>query len=503
MRKSAVQKSKIVDMNGQHFAVRNHYEGATTSSRGKNWISTSAGPNRSLTHSLPRLIARSRDAERNNPLISNALVQLVCNEVGTGVACRSDADDSVVRDDIDALYKDFTGEVDADEILNNGALQALLSMTRRMSGECFVRRRRRTTSDDLAVPLQVQLLEPEFVPITLTRKAKNGNKIIQGIEFNRRNQRVAYWMYPDHPQDGIFSTPELGKLIRVRASDVIHHYRPIRPGQIRGRPDTGPALLKAKDFDEYDDAELMRKKTRAPYTGFLQRTDPLEDDDYKFDPLTGEPLKEEDGQFGVDIDVGTLLQGFPGEELQMFPGDDTGRGYKDFMREQKMGLAAALKMPYQLFSGDWSDVNDRLVRAIVAHFRRQIAMDQELISFQYCERLWGWFLDAAVLGNRIDLPNYFERRREYTRMIAQPQVFPYSHPEQDVKAALKEVESGFKSRDEQIIKRGGRPDKVDEEQVAAELRLRNLRVAAGLLVKEDDLDSNDDDKDSGKETDED
>src|SRR3546814_15087930 len=62
--------------------------------------------------------------------------------------------------------------------------------------------------------------------------------------------------------------------VRVDASEVIHLFRPLRPGQIRGEPWLTRALVKLNELDQYDDAELVRKKTAAMFAGFITRMAP-------------------------------------------------------------------------------------------------------------------------------------------------------------------------------------------------------------------------------------
>jgi capsid protein len=46
------------------------------------------------------------------------------------------------------------------------------------------------------------------------------------------------------------------------------------PGQIRGEPWLARALVKLNELDQYDDAELVRKKTAAMFAGFITRLNP-------------------------------------------------------------------------------------------------------------------------------------------------------------------------------------------------------------------------------------
>jgi len=62
--------------------------------------------------------------------------------------------------------------------------------------------------------------------------------------------------------------------VRVPAAEVMHLFRPLRPGQIRGEPWLARALVKLNELDQYDDAELVRKKTAAMFAGFITRLAP-------------------------------------------------------------------------------------------------------------------------------------------------------------------------------------------------------------------------------------
>jgi capsid protein len=45
-------------------------------------------------------------------------------------------------------------------------------------------------------------------------------------------------------------------LMRVPSDDVMHLFRPLRPGQLRGVPWLANALVRLWELDQYDDAEL-------------------------------------------------------------------------------------------------------------------------------------------------------------------------------------------------------------------------------------------------------
>ena len=60
-----------------------------------------------------------------------------------------------------------------------------------------------------------------------------------------------------------------GEVVRVPAAEVIHVIDPVEGGQLRGVSKLAPAIVKLFLLDQYDDAELDRKKVAAMYAMFV------------------------------------------------------------------------------------------------------------------------------------------------------------------------------------------------------------------------------------------
>ena len=454
------------------------YESAGTGRRAGSWYAPGSGSNAALLSSLSNLRNRSRAAMRNNPWIGKGINNLVINEVGTGIYPKSKTSNESLRKAINELWDISVSEFDPEGVLNFYGMQSQIVRARRTSGEVFIRKRMRPLGF-YSVPVQFQVLESDFVPHDKTETLRNGNKIVGGIEFNKKGARVAYWMYTDHPSDTLSFN---NNLIRVPSKNVIHHFCPTRPGQVRGEPDSSRALLKAHTFDSYDDAELVRKQTRAPFTGFLQKSDIYSDEEYKYDPFTGESLKtDSDNIPQLDAQPGSILQGLYGEELKLFDGDNTGSGYADFMKQQLLAIAAGIDIPYELLTGDWSKVNDRLVRAILNEFHRQIEATQDhLTVFQVCRGIRNLWIDAAVMSGVLVLPGYADKKADYQKTEWRPQAWNYVNPVQDVEAKLNAIDGGLTSRDAEVAKTGWDAEEIDKQNIEGEKRIKELREEAGL-----------------------
>src|SRR5262249_8232815 len=136
-------------------------------------------------------------------------------------------------------------------------------------GEVLIRRRRRRAEDGYAIPLQLQVLEADFLDTARTGvNGPAGGPTIPGLGFGMPGNPTAHWLFEQDPGSNLMSSASR----RVPASEIIHVFEEERPGQVRGVTRFAPAIITLKDLDEFGDAEMMRQKIAACFTAFV--TDP-------------------------------------------------------------------------------------------------------------------------------------------------------------------------------------------------------------------------------------
>jgi lambda family phage portal protein len=349
-------------------------------------------------------------------------------------------------------------------------------------GEALIRLRYRRPEDGLPVALQLQVLEPEHLPVTLNTQADNGNVIRAGIEFDALGRRVAYHLYRSHPEDGALS-PMSGsggnQTVRVQAYEILHLFRPLRPGQIRGEPWLARALIKLQELDQYDDAELVRKKTAAMFAGFITRLGPE-------DNLMGEGAADANGVALAGLEPGTLQILEPGEDVRFSQPADVGGSYSEFLRMQFRAVAAAMGVTYEQLTGDLTQVNYSSIRAGLLEFRRRVeALQHGVIVHQLCRPLWQAWMEQAVLEGTLTMPGFARggptRRRLYLACKWIPQGWQWVDPEKEFKALQLAIRSGLMSCSEAISSFG-----YDAEDVDREIAADNARAdALGLALDSD------------------
>lgn len=467
------------------LSIRNQYDGATTGRRLGTWGTGTAGPNAAFIFDLGVLRNRSRELARNDPLVKKAINSLANNEIGCGITFKAASSDQEFNKRADDLFERQSTYFDAEGRYDVHGLLWKCVWNRNTAGEVFIRRRRRRPSDGLPVPIQYQVLEPELCPYQENRLIENGISVRAGIQFDAIGKRQGYWMYGEHPNDNFFSqSSDAFNLRFVIADDIIHHYEALRPGQIRGIPSPVAAIIPAKDFNDYDDAELVRKKNRAAFTGSIQRPNFDPDTDSLYDPLTGQPInKDYAGVPVTDIQAGQFFSLLPGEEAKLFDGDTTGSGYEEFVRQQGRRIAGAMDVPYEIVTGDFTQVNDRTLRVVLAEFRRHIERLRWLIMIpQVCYPIWKDFIDMAILSGALPEPLGLTPD-DYQKVACHPEGWPYLHALQDVEADVLALRAGLTSRKRIKSEDGEDVREIDAERQEDMMRDQEMGLTSDFGTK--------------------
>ena len=456
------------------------YDGVGGGRRALSWSVGNPGAVAAMLFNQNELRAKSRDLVRRNAWANSALESYVANAIGTGIKPQSMLTDAWQREAVQALWRNWTVEADAAGLTDYYGLQAMACRAMLEGGEALIRLRYRRPEDGLSVALQIQVLEPEHLPVQMNLQSDNGNLIRAGIEFDRLGRRVAYHLYRSHPQDGLLA-PMSGdgglSTVRVDAAEIIHLFRPLRPGQIRGEPWLARALVKLNELDQYDDAELVRKKTAAMFAGFVTRLSPE-------DNLMGEGVSDSNGVALAGLEPGTMQILEPGEDIKFSQPADVGGSYSEFLRMQFRAVAAAMGVTYEQLTGDLSLVNYSSIRAGLLEFRRRVeALQHGVIVHQLCRPIWQAWMDQAVLEGSLKMPGYSlaAKRRNYQCVKWIPQGWQWVDPLKEADAMKAAIRSGLMSRSEAISANGYDAEDVDREIAADNARADGL----GLVFDSD------------------
>lgn len=420
------------------------YEGA---SRRDGWRPSRAGASANTDHAMDaaELRVRARSLVQNVPYIARAIETLVSHTIGTGISPRSLAD-KTTADRVDALWERWVEQADADGLGNFYSLQARAYRAMEVDGEVLIRVRPRTAADGLAVPMQLQLLEIDWLDSSKNGTV-GGNSIVNGIEYNALGKVSAYWIFEQHPGELIGSMRK-GASRAVPANRIIHLYRPERPGQGRGFSRLAPVIARVRDLQLYEDAELSRKNLESRLavlaSGDLSQLQQPEDG-------AGATTPGDLGQLASG-GITAIPAGMNVTVVEPKPAP----GYVEYVGQFLHLIASGLGVPYESMTGDMSGVNFSSARIRRMDFKRDVESLQWLLLVpQLCQRVRAEFYEFAALSG--ELP-----RRAWRDDWATPK-WDYVNPVQDVAADAAEIAAGLSSPSEKLRQRGYKPDLVFAE----------------------------------------
>jgi lambda family phage portal protein len=440
--------------------ARRHYEGASSGRRTQHWNRASTDPNAALqnNYALSRLRDIARDLVRNNPYAESAATTIADHAVGAGIVAKP----RPVHPRAGELWRAWaeTTACDADGRHDFYGLQHLVMETVAVSGEVIVRRRQRRVEDGLPLPVQVQVLEPDYLDAGKTTTLPNGGYIIQGVEFNGWGQRVAYWLFPSHPGSSLGGSTLLSGSRPVPASEVLHVFKGKRPGQVRAPSWFGPIVLRLKDFDEYEDATIMKQKVAACLSVLTTDVDG-----------SSPALGTADDTTNTDEPTDTLS---PGAVLNLPAGrtvtvvDPPRVGdYGSFTSVSLRAIAAGLNVTYEDLTGDYTNLPFSAARmSRLRHYARVEDWRWRMLVPQFCDPVWGWAMEAAAINGLQNPPG-----ARWT-----PPPLPFIDPSQEGLAVQRNVRSGITSLPEAIRERGYDPDELLDEIAAFNKKLDDLGI---------------------------
>lgn len=462
------------------------YEATASGRRMGTWNPTRLGPTTSLWSTRDLMLARCHDEVRNNPLATSAVDNFESQIIGNGIKPKWNLRDEKLKVTIErefalsALTKDF----DYNGLSDYYGLQALAAREIFEGGEVFVRRHVRpigwspnpNLKRPMRVPLQLQLIESEQVPVWLNITAtpgpivaKPGSVVRTGKEFDAQGRLAAYHLYAEHPGETMFFTSTALKFIRVTSDNMLHVYKPFRAGLLRGQPHLASTLVLLHELAKYTDASVVAKEIQAMFAGFVTKTNPEADVVPTDVPgiVGGVPVNNY-LPFNVrfsELEPGSMNELYPGEDIK-FPALPQNNDMQTFMGIMLHQFASGIGATYEQITGDLRGVNLSSIRAGVLDARRKCEQFiYNVIITQFCHPTLRWWLDEAVLSGRLVLPGYAEEPEQYLDVTWTPSGWPWIDPQKDVEAKMTAVRCGFTSRETVCAETGEDAAAIDAQQV--------------------------------------
>ncbi len=436
------------------------YDGAARGRRTDGWRTSSTSADAEVGTAGQLLADRSRDLTRNNPHAARAVSVLVNNIIGSGIIPRASTDNTDFNDRVNSLWEQWSLKCDAAGMSDFTAMQTLACREMVESGEVLIRRRPRREADGLPVPLQIELLECDFLDRQKTQELQTGGRILYGIEFDPIGRRAGYWLHAQHPGDLSISFTKRQTSAFVAATDVLHIYERQR-AQVRGVPWCTPVIRCLRDLDDWTQAELVRKKTEACIAAMVIGADEEEQG-------IATAVTDSNGDRVESLRPGLIAYLRGGKDVKFNQPSSAG-GVGEWLRAQLHIIAAGYRMPYELLTGDLSQVNYSSIRAGLIEFRRLIeAMQWQIVIPTLCQPVWDWFCLHANIAGLLPQSNI--------AVQWSPPRWDAVDPLKDAQADLLSIRSGTMTLGQAIARQGYNPESVLAEYAQFNALLDNLGI---------------------------
>lgn len=428
------------------------------------WKRNASDANTANLGSLARLREIARDLRRNNGWAKRAIEVIANNTVGWGIEAKVKSDNPDIAEQAQALWLTWASSprCDYDGQLPLAGLMALVMEAVAESGEALIVAEPARSSDGLAIPLRIRVLEPDYLDTARDGAAENGNAIVQGIELDGRGRRVAYWLYDEHPgaTGGAIMRASFRNFgsKRVPAEKVLHVYRVTRPGQMRGYSWLAAAIARLHDLADYEDAKLLQQKIAACFGAFVQDLDGA--GEAIGEQSTTDPLLEK-------LQPGHISYLRPGQSVA-FAQPPSVADVGEFSKSQKQAIASALSITYEDMTGDYSMVNFSSARmARMAHWQSVHRWRWQMLIPQAYDGVFRWAMQlAAGLYGWPQVPGV-----EWS-----PPPMPMLEPEKEGLAYQRLIRTGVMTLSQAVRENGGDPETHLLEMASDNARLDQLGI---------------------------
>ena len=236
------------------------------------------------------------------------------------------------------------------------------------------------------VKLDVRLIETEMIT-SWTGMQKDSE--IDGIRFDGDGNPIEYRILKVHPGDyRSFLKSVKGEWIR--AEYMLHYFRAVRAGQVRGVSEITPALSLFGELRSFTKAVINSATRAAEIAGVMQTTNLPEEETAQFtDPLTM-----------MEAVRNNLIALPDGWEMNQFKAEQPATTYEMFKRAIISEAARCVSMPYNIAAGDSSSYNYASGRLDHQTYDRGIEVDREEARHDVLDRVYAaWLSEYRITAN--------------------------------------------------------------------------------------------------------
>jgi lambda family phage portal protein len=398
---------------GAKQIAKRRYNSAKVDRTTSDWLPSSQTTNMQLRYDLKRLRERSRDMAKNDPYAKKYFRLVKSNVIGKGITLQVKTSDKTLKSDavltskIEAKFREWGKKKNctlSGKLSWLGVQQLFVTHLAR-DGE-VVLRVVSTSKNKFGIGLK--FYSPQWLDEMYNDTLPGGNRVIMSVEVDDDDMPVAYWL--TQPAGEYQRRNTTRYRTRVPASEIIHRFLINEDeDQARGVPWLHASMLRLKNLDGYEEAEIIAARIEACQMGFAI---PPKDE------ISEHNAEDDDGneiQIEESVEPGVIRELPAGYDFKTFDPKHPNANAEGFKKGTLRGVAAGAEISYHTLVGDLEAVNYSSAK-IGSLDDRDVWTDlQEFTIEALCEPVYEKWLESAFLNGVLDISlKDYERIKEPT-----------------------------------------------------------------------------------------
>lgn len=383
------------------------------------WLPGGGSANSDIIGDLPTLRDRSRDQMRNSPVALGGLNTATSHVVGTGLSFtplingsalgmsteRTEAWQNETKRRFDAWAE--SADCSLDRTQNFYGLQDLCFRSWHESGDAFVNTPRVARRTNGSKRLALQLIEADRV-CNPDRKADT-ETLIDGVEISAETgEAMVYHVARLHPGDYGIVGKNTWTPVKARGETgqrhLLHIFKPVRPGQVRGVPWIAPILEPLKQLNRWTDNEINAAVTSSLFSVFI-KMDPGAFEDL-FDDQSQQDVIKAGSKWSGAMESGKAINLLPGESVETAAMNRPNPEFDPFWTAMVRQIGMALEIPYEMLVMHFQS-SYTAARAAMLMGWKFFRARRDLFVTLLCKPVYELWLTDEVAEGRIACPGFF------------------------------------------------------------------------------------------------
>ena len=435
------------------------------------------------------LTDRAVDVAINDPNAASCVDSMAVGIVGTGLTPQSAPPSEILGWDPETTsifqrqqelaWTLWTKEADAKGRLQFWELELLSVYNFLMKGE-FFRQPVMIDEPHRLFSLAIQTIDPERIQ---TPPDKMGDRSIRdGIKLGRRGNSEHFYVRENSNSGSFSSASATFKSIPAWVAHrpgMLHGFLQKFDEQIRGVSPLAPALKLFKDLGDYYDFELIGAIVAASFPVFIETAHPEAMANVSRAPWDTD--KAEDRH--QEIVPGQVAYGSLGQRPHVLKNNRPNDSFAVFTERILRSAGAAMGVPYEVISKDFSKTNFASARAALLEASRVFTLYQKWLVGRFSHPCWEMVQEEAYLRGFVKIPKgspeFYSARKLYTMAKWRPQRRGHVDPKREIDAAvvamdnnimtLSQISSEYDGEWDENIKQRAREKKLIATQMPKEL----------------------------------